>query len=99
MMFPLVLIAIGGFASVVAAINRRFPPLTPKPLLPYVGYICLFAGLGAFVLSMGLWLVGEELLGLRSQAPALGFVGGYVLGGCGGAALGFMKACKLSRPE
>jgi hypothetical protein len=97
------LILLGSFASVIAMIDKRSPPVTPKPLLqfllPYVGYVCLFAGLGALILSMGLAFIGEKFFGPRAGVSGLGFFGGYVLGGCGGAAFGFSKASKFGRHE
>ncbi len=97
------LILLGSFASVIATIDKRSPPVTHKPLLqfllPYVGYVCLFAGLGALILSMGLAFLGEKFFGPHAEVSGLGFFGGYALGGCGGAALGFRKASKFSRPE
>lgn len=89
--FLFALILVGGFALLIATVNRISPPLRPQPLLPYVGFVCLFAGLGALLLSMGLGLIAEKVF--RSHGLAgIGFFGGYVLGGCGGAALGFIKA-------
>lgn len=89
--FLFALIVVGSLALLIAMANRLSPPLNPKPLLPYVGFICLFAGLSAFSLSMGLGALGEIIL--RSHVlSGLGFLAGYVLGGLGGAALGFKLA-------
>ena len=97
MMLPMMgfvfgLIGLGGLAIVIASINRRFPPLRPRPVLPYVGFICLFSGLGALLFSMGLGVLGESVFRLRVELSFIGFFGGYALGGLGGAALGFKLA-------
>ena len=101
--FVLGLIALGSFALLMATIDRRSPPVSPKPLLqsslPYVGYVCLFAGLGALFFSMGMAALGESFFRARMKMSGLGFFAGYVVGGCGGAALGFSKAFKFSRPR
>ena len=90
--FSFVLIVVGSLALLIATVNRRSPPLSPKPLIPYVGFICMFSGLGAFSLSMGLGALGESILKPNNALTFLGFFAGYVLGGLGGAALGFKLA-------
>ncbi|MDQ3816349.1 MAG: hypothetical protein M3362_01505 [Acidobacteriota bacterium] len=97
MVFPFALAGFGCLMLLIAAVNRRFPPLSPKPFVPYLGFICLFAGSGAFFLSIGLAVIGDTVL--RSDGwAALGLLMGYVVGGCGGAAFGFKAASSFNRP-
>ena len=94
--FLFALAGLGCLLLLAATVNRRFPPLTPKPLVPYLGFICLFAALGASCLSVALGMLGDMVL--KSQGLGfLGFFAGYILGGCGGVALGFWKASGFSR--
>jgi hypothetical protein len=82
------LIVVGGLATLVAVGDPRHARLAP-----YLGFVFLFAGLGALLFSIGLALLGQVLL--RSEAlSALGFFGGYGLGGLAGAALGFTRAIR-----
>jgi hypothetical protein len=82
------LIVVGGLATLVAVGDPRHARFAP-----YLGFVFLFAGLGALLLSVGLALLGEVLL--RSEALSmLGFFGGYAFGGLAGALLGFIRAVK-----
>jgi hypothetical protein len=95
MMMPMVgflfaLIVVGGLASLIAKADPH------ARLAPFLGFPLLFAGLAAFCLSMGLGTLGEYLdrtLGTHFLS-GLGFLGGYTLGGLGGALLGLRKALK-----
>lgn len=96
--FLFALMLLGAVTLPAAFADRRHPALTPKPYAPYVGFGALFAGLGAFVLSLGLAALGYVLT--RSDTlSAFGFLGGYVLGGCGGAALGVRQAYYFNHPK
>ncbi|MFL6228513.1 MAG: hypothetical protein ACJ741_07010 [Pyrinomonadaceae bacterium] len=89
--FTLALIILGALATLVAVGD----PLHAR-LAPFVGFICLFSGLGAFLLSLGLAFLGglfNDLIGGHSL-DAFGFFGGYVLGGLGGALFGLRKAIR-----
>jgi hypothetical protein len=86
--FVSVLIVVGGLATLVAVGDPRHARFAP-----YLGFIFLFAGLGALLISVGLALLGQVLL--RSEAlSALGFFGGYALGGLAGAVHGFNRATR-----
>lgn len=80
------LIVVGGPLSVVAISNSRHARWAP-----FIGFVALFAGLGALALSLGLMLL---LLALFDSLNAgiLGFLGGYFVGGLGGAAFGLNRA-------
>lgn len=81
--FILTLLVVGGLGALVAVGDPQ-----NARLAPYIGFVALFAGIGALSLSLLLALIGEEIL--RSDTVAgLGFFGGYVLGGLGGAIFGF----------
>jgi len=84
----LVLIVVGGLACLVA---------TGVPdhsrLAPYIGFVCLFAGLGAALFSAVMGLIGEVIL-QSDVLSGLGFLSGYVFGGLGGALFGFKRAIK-----
>ena len=86
--FLFALIVIGGLASLVAVGDPHHTRLAP-----YLGFISLLAGIGALCLSFGLaFLIGEVL---HSEASSgWGFLGGYVTGGFGGAALGYKYASR-----
>jgi hypothetical protein len=84
----MLLIVVAGLATLVAMGDPRHARLAP-----YLGFVFLFAGLGALLFSIGLALLGQVLL--RSEAlSALGFFGGYAFGGLAGAVLGFIHAVK-----
>ena len=83
------LTVVGGLASLVVAADGRHARLAA-----YVGPISLFAGLAALLLSMGLAVFCEQVLGLR-MLSGVGFFGGYAAGLLGGAALGLRRAVKI----
>ncbi len=84
--FVLVLMVAGGLASLVAAADPRHARWTP-----FIGFVALFAGLGAFLLSLGLaWVLGAIFH--SETAAGVGFLGGDVVGGLGGAAFGLNRA-------
>ncbi len=83
-----VLIVVGGLACLVAVGDPNHARLAP-----YIGFVCLFAGLGAALCAVALGLIGEVL---RSEVlSGLGFLTGYVFGGLGGALFGFKRAMRL----
>jgi hypothetical protein len=81
------LVVIGGLATLVAIGD----PHNSSRLTLYVGFTALFAGLGAASLSMILALIGAKLFE-SEPFTGLGFFGGYIVGGFGGAAFGFYRA-------
>ena len=84
----LVLIVVGGLASLVAVGDPNHARLAP-----YIGFVCLFAGLGAVAFSALLALIGGVVL--QSQGLSeLGFFVGYIFGGLGGAVVGLKRAVK-----
>ena len=89
--FTFVLIIVGAIVTVAAIAGARV--FRYSILAPFVGFVCLFAGLGALALSSGLAILAEELVGSGSL-EGLGFFGGYALGGLGGAVIGFRRALK-----
>ena len=81
------LIIVGGLATLVAVGDPRHARIAP-----YLGFVFLFAGLGALLLCSGLALIGELL---RSESlTGIGFFAGYAIGGLGGAVFGLTKAVK-----
>ena len=84
----LVLIVIGGLASLVAVGD----PIHAR-LAPYIGFVCLFAGLGAALCAAVLGLIGGVIL-QSEMLSGLGFLAGYVFGGLGGALLGLKRALR-----
>ena len=81
------LVVVGGLATLVAVGD----PHNSSPLTLFVGFTAFFAGLGAASLSIILALIGAKLV--ESEAlTGLGFFGGYIGGGFGGAAFGFYRA-------
>jgi hypothetical protein len=89
--FAFMLIVIGGLARLLAAADGRHARLAV-----YLGPASLFAGLAASLLSMGLAVCCERVLGLRALS-GLGFFGGYSVGLIGGAALGLRRAVNMQR--
>ncbi|HEY5885823.1 MAG TPA: hypothetical protein VIT88_14125 [Pyrinomonadaceae bacterium] len=85
--FLSVLIVVGGLATFVA-----FGDPGHARFAPYLGFVFLFAGLGALLLSVGLTMPAE-LLRYHEVAGFL-FFAGYAIGGLGGAVLGLFKAVK-----
>ena len=89
--FLFVLIVVGGLASLVAIGDPRHARLAP-----FIGFVALFAGLGALFLSCGLtWLLG--LFSRSDTVVGIGLLGGYVVGGLGGAAFGLKRALERRR--
>lgn len=88
--FVFALIVVGGLASLVAAADREYAPAAA-----YLGPVALFAGLGGLCLSVALPLLAGKLFQSEALAGA-GFVGGYVAGLLGGAALGLRRAARAS---
>ena len=82
------LIVVGGLATLVAVGDPRHARVAP-----YLGFIFLFAGLGALLFSIGLALLGQLLLHSEA-ASTLGFFGGYAVGGLAGAVHGFNRAIR-----
>jgi hypothetical protein len=89
--FILVLLVVGGLASLVAIGD----PIRSRGTA-YVGFTLFFAGVGALSLSIVLALIGWQLLH-SDTLLSLGFASGYVLGGFGGAAFGFYRAVRRRR--
>src|SRR4051812_17970817 len=84
--FIFALLVVGGLGILVAIGDPQ-----NARLAPYIGFTTLFAGLGALALSLLVAFIGYQLPGSETAA-GLGFFGGYVFGGLGGAALGFVRA-------
>jgi hypothetical protein len=84
--FVLALLVIGGLASLVAVGDPHH-----SRLATFIGFTSFFAGSGALLLSFGLSLSLEYVLGSEWWS-GLGFFGGYALGLLGGAAFGFRRA-------
>jgi len=85
--FIIALVVIGGLATLVAIGD----PHNSSRLTLYFGFTALFAGVGAASLSIIFALIGAKLFD-SATVTELGFFGGYVVGGFGGAALGFYRA-------
>ena len=92
MFLPLGLIVIGSLACLVAVGD----PQNHSPLTRYLGFIFLFSGLAALILSLGLSILLDEVFGWRNLAGIV-FLVGYLLGGAGGAILGFVHAFNLGK--
>ena len=82
------LLVVGGLGTLVAVGDPE-----NARLAPYIGFIALFAGIGALSLSLLLTLIGQQLLNSETLA-GLGFLGGYVLGGLGGGSIGLYCAIR-----
>ena len=86
--FIFTLLVVGGLGTLVAVGDPK-----NARLAPYIGFVSLFAGLGALTFSIMLVLIGEFVV--RSETlSGLGFFAGYVLGGLGGATFGFYRAIR-----
>jgi hypothetical protein len=85
-----VLIVVGGLATLVAVGDPGHARIAP-----YLGFVFLFAGLGALVLCLGLALIGELLH--SESLTGIGFFAGYAIGGLAGAVFGLTKAVKRRR--
>jgi hypothetical protein len=92
--FALILIVVGVLASLIAVAD-----LLHAKVAPFIGFTSLFAGTGAFVLAMALGGIGGQLDSHfdTMMFGALGFFGGYAVGGLGGALFGFRKAVRRSQ--
>ncbi len=85
--FASLLLVVGGLATLVAVGDPQHARIAP-----YLGFIFLFAGLGALLLCVGLALPGAVL---RSERlTGLGFFAGYAIGGVAGGVLGLTTAIK-----
>ena len=84
--FILTLLVVGGIGLLVTIWDPQ-----NAQVAPYIGFTALFAGLGAFSLSLLFTLIGFQLPNPETVA-GVGFFWGYILGMLGGAALGFMLA-------
>jgi hypothetical protein len=88
--FLSVLIVVGGLATLVAVGDPRHARIAP-----YLGFVFLFAGLGALLLCFTLALIGELLN--SETLTGIGFFAGYAIGGLGGGVLGLSQAVKRRR--
>jgi cytosine/uracil/thiamine/allantoin permease len=84
----LVLIVVGSLATLVAGADPDHARLAP-----YIGFVCLLAGVGAVVMSALLGLVGGVLFQSQTLSE-LGFFLGYMIGGLSGGLLGLKRAAK-----
>jgi hypothetical protein len=88
--FIMALLVIGGLGTLVAVGDPN-----NARLAPYIGFVSLFAGLGALSCSLLLALIGA---GLQSETVAgFGIFVGYALGGLGGAVIGLYTAVQRRR--
>ena len=84
--FIVALLVVGGLGTLVAVGDPQ-----KARLAPYIGFVSLFAGIGALLLSLILLFIGQKVL--QSEAVSgLGFLGGYILGGLGGGSFGLYRA-------
>ena len=92
-MYGLILafIVVGGLATIVAVGDPHHARLAP-----YIGFICLFAGLGALLFSLGFTMVGA--IALRSDAlTGASFFAGYAVGAVAGGVFGFSVAARRQK--
>jgi len=87
----LALLVVGGLGTIVAVGDP-----THARLAPYLGFVCLFAGLGALALSLVFTVVAEVGLHLEYLTGASFFVG-YVGGALIGGLLGYRMAARKRR--
>jgi hypothetical protein len=96
MLFPLMgllfMLFLGGLATGLLCL--LIPRL--RPWAPFVAFPSVLAALLAFCLSWGLALGLEKLLHSEPLA-GIGFFGGLLLGGVGGALFGLLLAVQLRR--
>jgi hypothetical protein len=86
MMFPFLLIVVGGIISLIAVADPHH-----KRSAPRVGFPAFYAGLFSLILSWGLGLLCEALA-IHDPIEAFSFLGGFVLGMIGGAFFGYRLA-------
>jgi hypothetical protein len=87
----LALLVVGGLATIVAVGDPNHVRLAP-----YLGFICLFAGLGALVFSFIFTIVGD--IALHSEAlTAAFFFAGYAGGAAIGGLFGYWMAARRTR--
>ena len=84
----IVLMVAGGLASLVAVADPNHARLAL-----YIGFVSLFAGLGAVFFSAVLALIGEVIF-QSHDLSGVGFLAGYIFGGLGGAVFGLKRAVK-----
>lgn len=87
----LALLVVGGLGTIVAVGDPNHARLAP-----YLGFICLFAGLGALALSIVFTVVTEVGLHLEYLTGASFFVG-YAGGALIGGLLGYRMAARRRR--
>jgi hypothetical protein len=84
--FIMALLVIGGLASLVAIADPHHAGLAL-----FLGFVFLFAGIGAFCLSFWFaWLI--EIIFRSPTVGGVVFFVGYIVGGLGGAAFGLKRA-------
>ena len=92
-MFGLIVafIVVGGLGTLVAVGDAHHARLAP-----YIGFICLFAGLGALLFSFVFTVVGA--IALRSDAlTGESFFAGYSVGAVSGGLFGFWIAARRQK--
>lgn len=85
--FTFLLMLTGGLICLFSQGDGRLAYLASR-----IGRALLFAGVGAFGLSMVLAGLGDATFDWYGAASGLGFFGGYIGGGLGGALIGWKKA-------
>ena len=89
--FIMMLLVVGSLGTLVAIADPH-----NARLAPYLGFVALFAAIGALSLCALLALIGQVLI-RSDSAVGLGFFAGYALGGFGGAFFGFNRAVRRRR--
>jgi hypothetical protein len=87
----LALLVVGGLGTIVA----NGDPAHAR-LAPYLGFVCLFAGLGALVFSFIFPVVGHIALHSERLTAAF-FFAGYAGGAAIGGLFGYWMATRKSR--